>query len=225
MVWSSPAIRRYTSLAAALCCLLWGLVAPAQEVPSAFRSWSKLGLEGNLPHGASFSAHQLFRTLTGGIPNRTISEGTLSVPVGTWEAEVELRYYWLGQTVAEWGEDQRGRVRINVERSWDLGNRSLSSRFGVQHRVAVVGTSPQKTDLRWRMRLAQPSHYPRMLYDVEWLGQPHGSRVQRLRGGASLRWGQSGPWQVETGYFYERNLNQTGPHFHTVTFFVTRKGE
>jgi|SaaInl5LU_22_DNA_1037371.scaffolds.fasta_scaffold15194_2 hypothetical protein len=185
-----------------------------------YKSWTKVVYRIKPSENLKIDVGGQYRTETGAGFNRAIAEVEVKKQMSknlTYAAE--YRHYFIKDDFgAVTGIDQRSRLRLHAERRYDLSEGELYLRYGIQHREIVTGGGSRKTDARVRVLYEfgiKDFKWDPELY-TEYLQTLNGDFDQRLRIGISTGNKIMGT-AFSIGYFYQRNITQTGPHYHTAT--------
>lgn len=193
-------------------------VSNAQS-PTEFRTWTKIGYRVKPAKDFNLDFNALIRTSTGDNFNSFIAELEAEKEISDrLNYALEFRHYLIGDTFGlNQGIDQRSRLRLNIERRYDLPDGDLYIRYGLQHREVVTGGGSRKTDARVRVLYAfgiKDFKWDPDIY-AEYLQTLNGDYDQRLRLGVDTGNDLFGG-KFSVGYFYQRNLTLTGDHYHTL---------
>ena len=195
------------------------VVAHAQS-PTEYRTWTKVGYRIKPAKDIKLDVNALVRTSTGENFNNYIADLEAEKEASkNLSYALEFRHYLIGDTFGlSQGIDQRSRLRLNVERRYDLPNGDLFIRYGLQHREIITGGGSRKTDARVRVRYAMGIKDFKWDPDIyaEYLQTLNGDYDQKLRIGVDTGNDLLGG-KFSIGYFYQRNLTLTGDHYHTLS--------
>jgi hypothetical protein len=190
----------------------------AAQSETEIRSWTKISYRFKPVKGLKVDAGAQYRTTTGDGFNLGFAEVEIKKSQSknlTYAAE--FRHYFIEDDFGSaQGINQRSRLRLQAERRYDLAEGDVFIRYGLQHREVVTGGGSRKTDARVR------ALYSFGIKDFKWDPEVYTEYLQTLNGdfGQRVRFGIATGNKVlgtalSFGYFYQANLTQSGPHFHT----------
>jgi hypothetical protein len=204
---------------------LFSITSAFAQGSTEYRLWSSVGYQWKPTEDLKLTHAFLYRELTGLETDRYIFESELDKKSGNWDYSAELRYYFNHDEFgAVQGFDQRGRIRLLAERSYKDIQGTFKMRYAIQHREIYLGGGSRKTDFRVRaayeMGIKDFGWDPE--FQIEYLGTLTGDYNKRLRVGFDCG-DNFGKTALGLGYFYERNLSNTGFHYHSITASYTFK--
>lgn len=184
------------------------------------RLWSSLSYQWKPADDMKLTHSFLCRELTGLELDRFIFETELDVKgENNWTRTIEFRHYLMIDSFGSvQGIDHRGRMRLMAEKQYKQMKGTFKMRYALQHREIYTGLGSRKTDFRVRAAFEYPikdfAWDPE--FQVEYLGTLGGNYNKRLRMGISTSENIEKS-AFSFGYFYERNLSNTGFHYHSLT--------
>ena len=198
------------------CALLVAQIATAQSATEAM-AWIKIGHRTDLSEVLSLTSSGQYRTGTSNDHWLTEIQFTKSVNK-KWDIGTELRHYLIFDTQgANKGTFQRARVQFRAERHFDLPRGKAHIRYALQQRVVLTGSSINKFTGRIRgeydLKIKNFAWDPTFGVEYFAAGTPDFDRSIRF---AISTGDKIAGRKLSFGYFYQRDLTNTGMHSHVV---------
>ena len=181
-------------------------------------AWFKAGIKFDLNKELSLSLSGQYRTSTLS-DDRWITEAQFGRELNKkWDLGVELRHYMIFDTKgATQGTFQRVRAQFYASQHIDLAKGDLHLRYALQQRAVLTGFGSNKFTGRFRVQYDYPikdfKWDPTFEAEVFASGDPNFDRSLRLGVGSE---GKVAGKKLGFGYFYQRDLSNTGTHAHVV---------
>lgn len=198
------------------CALLVAQIATAQSATEAM-AWIKIGHRTDLSEVLSLTSSGQYRTGTSNDHWLTEIQFTKSVNK-KWDIGSELRHYLIFDTQGDKkGTFQRARVQFRAERHFDLPRGKAHIRYALQQRVVLTGNANHKFTGRIRgeydLKIKNFAWDP--TFGVEYFAIGTQDFDQSIRFAISTGDKIAGR-KLSFGYFYQRDLTNTGMHSHVV---------
>ena len=181
-------------------------------------AWFKAGTKFDLNKELSLALSGQYRTST--LSNdRWITEAQFGRELNkTWDLGLELRHYMIFDTKgATQGTFYRIRAQVFASQHIDLPKGELNLRYALQQRAVLTGSGNNKFTGRFRVQYDYP------IKDFKWdptfeaelfaSGNPNHDRALRLGVGTE---GKVAGQRLGFGYFYQRDISNTGTHAHVL---------
>ena len=204
--------------------LLMGSMAFGQsETESA--AWFKAGTKFDLSKELSMTVSGQYRAVIFSTDpstrsdDRWITEAQFGRELNKkWDLGVELRHYMIFDTKgATQGTFHRVRAQFYASQHINLPKGDLHFRYALQQRAVLTGSGNNKFTGRFRVQYDYPikdfKWDPTFEAEVFASGDPNFDRSLRLGVGSE---GKVAGQRLGFGYFYQRDLSNTGTHAHVV---------
>lgn len=181
-------------------------------------AWFKAGTKFDLNKELSLSLSGQYRASTLS-DDRWITEAQFGRELNKkWDLGVELRHYMIFDTKgATQGTFQRVRAQFYASQHIDLAKGDLHFRYALQQRAVLTGSGSNKFTGRFRVQYDYPikdfKWDPTFEAEVFASGDPNFDRALRLGVGSDSKVAGK---KLGFGYFYQRDLSNTGTHAHVV---------
>ena len=197
--------------------LLMGGMAFGQSATES-GAWFKAGTKIDLNKELSLSLSGQYRSSTLS-DDRWITEAQFGREMNkNWDLGVELRHYMIFDTKgATQGTFHRIRAQFYASQHIDLPKGDVHFRYALQQRAVLTGSGNNKFTGRFRVQYDFP------IKDFKWdptfeaeffaSGAPNFDRALRLGVGSDSKVAGK---KLGFGYFYQRDLSNTGTHAHVV---------
>ncbi len=181
-------------------------------------AWFKLGtkLDFNKELSLSLSGQYRASTLS---DDRWITEAQFGRELNKqWDLGLELRHYMIFDTKgATQGTFHRVRAQFFASQHIDLTKGDLHFRYALQQSAVLIGSGNNKFTGRFRVQYDYPikdfKWDPTFEAEVFASGDPNFDRALRLGVGSE---GKVAGQRLSLGYFYQRDISNTGTHAHVV---------
>ena len=203
---------RFLCIALLMCTMTFG-----QSVTES-AAWFKAGTKFDLSKELSMTVSGQYRASS--LSNdRWITEAQFGREMNkNWDLGVELRHYMIFDTKgATQGTFHRVRAQFFTSQHIDLAKGDLHFRYALQQRAVLTGSGNNKFTGRLRVQYDYP------IKDFKWdptfeaelfaSGDPNFDRSLRLGVGSDSKVAGK---KLGFGYFYQRDLSNTGTHAHVV---------
>jgi hypothetical protein len=196
--------------------LFSGLLVAQSTTESA--AWFKLGTKVDLSKELSLTVSGQYRASSMS-DDRWISEAQFGRELSkSWDLGLELRHYMIFDTKgATQGTFHRVRAQFYASQHIDLAKGDLHFRYALQQRAVLTGSGSNKVTGRFRVQYDYPikdfKWDPTFEAEVFASGDPNFDRSLRLGVGSE---GKVAGKKLGIGYFYQRDLSNTGMHAHVV---------
>jgi len=197
--------------------LLMGGMAFGQSATES-GAWFKAGTKIDLNKELSLSLSGQYRASTLR-DDRWITEAQFGREMNkNWDLGVELRHYMIFDTKgATQGTFHRIRAQFFASQHIDLAKGDLHFRYALQQRAVLTGSGNNKFTGRFRVQYDYPikdfKWDPTFEAEVFASGDPNFDRALRLGIGSDSKVAGK---KLGFGYFYQRDLSNTGTHAHVV---------
>lgn len=203
---------KFLCLALLVCSTAFGQSATDPAV------WFKAGTKFDLNKELSLSLSGRYRASTLS-DDRWITEAQFGRELNKkWDLGIELRHYMIFDTKgATQGSFQRVRAQFYASQHIDLAKGDLHVRYALQQRAVLTGSGNNEFTGRLRVQYDYP------IKDFKWdptfeaeffsSGDPNFDRALRLGVGSESKVAGK---KLGFGYFYQRDLSNTGTHAHVV---------
>lgn len=198
------------------CALLVAQIAIAQSATEAM-AWMKIGHRTDLSEAWSLTSSGQYRTGTSNDLWLTELEFRKSVNK-KWDIGTELRHYLIFDTDgATKGAFQRARVQFRAERHLDLPRGKAHIRYALQQRAVLTGAGNHR--LTGRIRGEYDLKIKNFAWDPTFGVEYFASGAQDFDRSIRFAIGTGDKIagrKLSFGYFYQRDLTNTGMHSHVV---------
>lgn len=197
--------------------LFMGVMAFGQSVTES-AAWFKAGTKIDLSKELSLSLSGQYRASTLS-DDRWITEAQFGRELNKkWDLGLELRHYMIFDTKgATQGTFHRARVQFYATQHIDLSKGDLHFRYALQQRAVLTGFGNNKFTGRFRVQYDYPikdfKWDPTFEAEVFASGDPNFDRALRLGVGSESKVAGK---KLGFGYFYQRDISNTGTHAHVV---------
>jgi len=203
---------KFLCLALLVCSTAFGQSATDPAV------WFKAGTKFDLNKELSLSLSGQYRASTLS-DDRWITEAQFGWELNKkWDLGVELRHYMIFDTKgATQGTFHRIRAQFYASQHIDLPKGDVHFRYALQQRAVLTGSGNNKFTGRFRVQYDYP------IKDFKWdptfeaeffaSGNPNQDRALRLGVGTE---GKVAGQRLGFGYFYQRDISNTGTHAHVL---------